>query len=189
TLDPTMRAIRLPGHDKVVVSDTVGFVSDLPTQLVAAFRATLEEVIEADLIVHVRDIAHPDSDAQAQDVAGVLAGLGLNNEHKRVPMLTVWNKIDALGAEERAALAGRAGEDAVLVSALSGEGFESLRERMAILLRAQAHVHEFQLAEGDGRRLAWLHEHGEVIERASTGAGLRLQVRLSDVDRARFESL
>lgn len=189
TLDPTMRAIRLPGHDKVVLSDTVGFVSDLPTQLVAAFRATLEEVIEADLIVHVRDISHPDSDAQAKDVADVLSGLGLADEHKRVPMLTVWNKIDALAPEERAALEERAGEDAVLVSALTGEGMQTLRERMALLLRANAHVHEFRLEAGDGRRLAWLHEHGEVIGRDSDGSGLKLQVRLSEVDRARFSTL
>ena len=189
TLDPTMRAIRLPGHDKVVVSDTVGFVSDLPTQLVAAFRATLEEVIEADLIVHVRDISHPDSDAQVQDVAGVLAGLGLSDEIKRVPLLTVYNKIDALGAEEREALAGRAGEDAVLVSALTGEGLEALREQMAIMLRAGTHVHDIRLASSDGRRLAWLHEHGEVIGRSDDEAGVALQVRLSDADRARFATI
>ncbi len=189
TLDPTMRAIRLPGHDKVVVSDTVGFVSDLPTQLVAAFRATLEEVIEADLIVHVRDISHPDSDAQARDVADVLAGLGLSDEVKRVPLLTVYNKIDALGPEEREALAGRAGEDAVLVSALTGEGLDALREQMAILLRAGTHVHDIRLASSDGRRLAWLHEHGEVIGRNDDEAGVALQVRLSDADRARFATI
>ena len=189
TLDPTMRAIRLPGHDKVVVSDTVGFVSDLPTQLVAAFRATLEEVIEADLIVHVRDISHPDSDAQARDVADVLAGLGLSDEVKRVPLLTVYNKIDALGPEEREALAGRAGEDAVLVSALTGEGLDALREQMAILLRAGTHVHDIRLASSDGRRLAWLHEHGEVIGRNDAEAGVALQVRLSDADRARFATI
>ena len=189
TLDPTMRAIRLPGHDKVVVSDTVGFVSDLPTQLVAAFRATLEEVIEADLIVHVRDISHPDSDAQARDVADVLAGLGLSDEVKRVPLLTVYNKIDALGPEEREALAGRAGEDAVLVSALTGEGLDALREQMAILLRAGTHVHDIRLAASDGRRLAWLHEHGEVIGRSDDAAGVAVQVRLSDADRARFATI
>ncbi len=189
TLDPTMRAIRLPGHDKVVVSDTVGFVSDLPTQLVAAFRATLEEVIEADLIVHVRDISHPDSDAQAKDVADVLSGLGLADELKRVPLLTVYNKIDALSHEERAALAIRAGDDAVLVSALTGEGVETLREQMAILLRAGTHVHELHLGAGDGRRLAWLHEHGEVIGRTDDDAGLALKVRLSDADWARFATL
>jgi GTP-binding protein HflX len=184
-----MRAIRLPGHDKVVVSDTVGFVSDLPTQLVAAFRATLEEVIEADLIVHVRDISHPDSDAQARDVADVLAGLGLSDEVKRVPLLTVYNKIDALGPEEREALAGRAGDDAVLVSALTGEGLDALREQMAILLRAGTHVHDIRLASSDGRRLAWLHEHGEVIGRNDDEAGVALQVRLSDADRARFATI
>jgi GTP-binding protein HflX len=189
TLDPTMRAIKLPGHDKVVVSDTVGFVSDLPTQLVAAFRATLEEVIEADLIVHVRDISHPDSDAQAQDVADVLAGLGMSNELNRVPMLTVFNKIDALDPDERAAVAARAGDDAVPVSALTGEGLDTLRDQMAIMLRAGTHVHEFHLAQGDGRRLAWLHEHGEVIGRTNDETGVSLQVRLSDADRARFAAL
>jgi GTPase len=189
TLDPTMRAIKLPGHDKVVVSDTVGFISDLPTQLVAAFRATLEEVIEADLIVHVRDISHPDSEAQAQDVAGVLSGLGLADELKRVPMLTVWNKVDALDVEARDALRARAGDDAVLVSALTGEGLEALRERMATLLRVGSHVHEFHLAAGDGRRLAWLHEHGEVIDRRSDADGLSVDVRLSDADLARFAGL
>ncbi len=186
TLDPTMRAIVLPGHDKVVVSDTVGFVSDLPTQLVAAFRATLEEVTEADLIIHVRDISHPDSEAQAQDVADVLAGLGLSDELKRVPLLTVYNKIDALDADALAALAG---EDAVLVSALTGAGFETLRDRMAILLRAGGHVHELRLSSNDGRRLAWLHEHGEVIGRQHDESGVAVQVRLSDVDRARFAAL
>ena len=189
TLDPTMRAIKLPGHDKVVVSDTVGFVSDLPTQLVAAFRATLEEVIEADLIVHVRDISHPDSEAQAHDVAGVLSGLGLTDELKRVPMLTVYNKIDALDATAREVLEARAGGDAVLASALTGEGIEALRDQMAILLRIGTHVHEIHLSQSDGRRLAWLHEHGEVIGRANDDDGVALQVRLSDADRARFAAL
>ncbi len=189
TLDPTMRAIKLPGHDKVVISDTVGFVSDLPTQLVAAFRATLEEVTEADLIVHVRDISHPDSDAQAQDVADVLAGLGLADELKRVPMLTVFNKIDTLPPEERAAVEARAGDDAVPVSALSGEGLEALREQMAILLRAGSRIHQFHLAAGDGRRLAWLHEHGDVLGRTAIDSGIDVQVRLSDADRARFATI
>ena len=186
TLDPTMRAIKLPGHDKVVVSDTVGFVSDLPTQLVAAFRATLEEVIEADLIVHVRDISHPDSEAQAQDVADVLTGLGLADEQNRTAMLTVWNKIDALPPEEREALADRAGEHAIAVSALTGEGLEELREQMAILLRAGTHVHEIRLQSSEGRRIAWLHEHGEVLSTAYDDAGVALSVRLSTADHARF---
>lgn len=189
TLDPTMRAIKLPGHDKVVLSDTVGFVSDLPTQLVAAFRATLEEVTEADLIVHVRDISHPDTEAQAQDVAKVLTGLGLADELKRVPMLTVFNKIDALEPDQREAVKVRAGEDAVLVSAITGEGLDELREQMAILLRADTHIHEIQLAAGDGRRMAWLHEHGEVIGRKDDDRGQTLQVRLSDNDWSRFAAI
>jgi GTP-binding protein HflX len=189
TLDPTMRAIKLPGHDKVVVSDTVGFVSDLPTQLVAAFRATLEEVIEADLIVHVRDISHPDSEAQAQDVADVLTGLGLADENHRTAMLTVWNKIDALPPEEREALAIRAGENAIAVSALTGEGIDALRDQMAIMLRAGTHVHEIRIGASDGRRMAWLHEHGEVVASQYDEAGVAVQVRLSDADHARFAAL
>ncbi|MBC7507067.1 MAG: GTPase HflX [Sandarakinorhabdus sp.] len=187
TLDPTMRAIKLPGHDKVVLSDTVGFVSDLPTQLVAAFRATLEEVIEADLIIHVRDISHPDSEAQAQDVANVLSGLGLADELKRVPMLTVYNKIDAMAPEARAALA--QGDDAIAVSALTGEGIEALRDQMDLLLRAGSHVHDIRLESSDGRRMAWLHEHGEVVGQQYDDAGVAVQVRLSDADRARFAAL
>ena len=189
TLDPTMRAIRLPGHDKVVLSDTVGFVSDLPTQLVAAFRATLEEVIEADLIVHVRDISHPDSEAQAQDVAKVLAGLGLADELKRVSMLTVYNKIDAMEPDARAALAQREGDDAIAVSALTGEGIEALLAQMDILLRAGTHMHDIRLDSSDGRRLAWLHEHGDVVGQQYGAEGVAVQVRLSDVDRARFAAL
>lgn len=186
TLDPTMRAITLPGIDKVVLSDTVGFVSDLPTQLVAAFRATLEEVLEADLIVHVRDVAHPDSDAQAADVMGVLASLGIA---ETAPLLTVLNKIDAIEPEARAALLDRADATTVPVSALGGEGVPELRQRIAELLRGGARVHAIRLAAGDGRRLAWLHEHGDVIARDVDEHGLALQVRLSDADRARFSAL
>ncbi len=189
TLDPTMRAIKLPGYDKVVVSDTVGFVSDLPTQLVAAFRATLEEVVEADLIIHVRDISHPDSDAQAADVMAVLTGLGLADELKRVPLLTVFNKIDALDEDERAAVIQRAGEDAIAVSALTGEGLDALRAQTAILLRSGSHVHDIHLGAGEGRRMAWLYDHGEVVGRLDDEAGMTLQVRLSDTDRARFAAL
>lgn len=189
TLDPTMRAIRLPGHDKVVLSDTVGFVSDLPTQLVAAFRATLEEVTEADLIVHVRDISHPDSEAQAADVLGVLTDLGMTPENGQAPMLTVFNKIDAMTPEERAVVAERAGEDAIPVSALTGEGIDRLREAMATLLRAGSRVHEITLPIGDGRRMAWLHEHGEVVGTREDGDQVQMQVRLSDKDRSRFTAL
>jgi GTP-binding protein HflX len=189
TLDPTMRAIRLPGHDKLVLSDTVGFVSDLPTQLVAAFRATLEEVLEADLIVHVRDISHPDSDAQAQDVMKVLSELGLAPEHRETPMLTVFNKIDALDAEQRELLKARTGGDAIPVSALTGEGLDDLCAAMDIALRAGARVHRFVLPAADGKRLAWLHSHGDVVSEAYDEDGVTIEVRLSDKDRARFVAM
>ncbi len=189
TLDPTMRAIRLPGHDKVVLSDTVGFVSDLPTQLVAAFRATLEEVMEADLIIHVRDISHPDSDAQAQDVIDVLTSLGLAPGQRETPMITVFNKIDALDAEQREVVLGQAGDDAILVSALTGEGLERLQAAMDLTLRAGSRVHRITLPVGDGRRLAWLHSHGEVVGQSGEETSLTLNVRLSDKDKSRFDAL
>ncbi len=189
TLDPTMRAIKLPGHDKLVLSDTVGFVSDLPTQLVAAFRATLEEVLEADLIVHVRDISHPDSDAQAQDVMKVLTELGLAPEGRETPMLTVFNKIDAMDAEQREALQARTGGDAIPVSALTGEGLDELRAAMDIALRVGARVHRFVLPAADGKRLAWLHSHGDVVSEAYDDDGVTIEVRLSDKDRARFAAM
>ena len=132
TLDPTMRQVKLPGFDKAILSDTVGFVSDLPTELVAAFRATLEEVAAADLILHVRDRSHPDSDAQAADVATVLASLGLD-EPGSPPRLEVWNKIDRMDGPERDEMLGEAArrEDVVAVSALTGEGVDALREAIA----------------------------------------------------------
>src|SRR5207237_5748356 len=126
TLDPTMREIALPGLDKTILSDTVGFISDLPTQLVAAFRATLEEVISADLIVHVRDISHPDSDAQRADVEAVLKEIGV--EEGGAPRLEAWNKVDLLDAEAAARLRAEAArrEDVVVLSALSGQGMGRL---------------------------------------------------------------
>jgi GTP-binding protein HflX len=189
TLDPTMRAISLPGHEKIVLSDTVGFVSDLPTQLVAAFRATLEEVTEADLIVHVRDISHPDTDAQAADVAKVLSDLGLVEDESRIQILTVFNKIDALDKESHEAVFARAGADAVAISALTGEGMEALCEQIGVLLRAGSRVHDIRLTQSDGRRLAWLHQHGEVVRREDGDDMVSLKVRLSDTDHARFAAL
>lgn len=193
TLDPTLRAIRLPGHDKVMLSDTVGFVSDLPTQLVAAFRATLEEVLSADLIIHVRDISHADSDAQAADVEEVLGTLGVRSGGPdAVPMIEAWNKLDRVDEDRRAALEAEADrrDDVVALSALTGEGLERLITAVADRLTAAARVHRFQLSSSDGEGLAWLRAHGTVVrEEASEDRTTRsVDVRLSDVDRRRFEA-
>jgi GTP-binding protein HflX len=185
TLDPTMRAGVLPGFDKVIFSDTVGFVSSLPTQLVAAFRATLEEVTEADVIVHVRDIAHPDTDAQAADVMTVLRDLGVVDGATVTPMLTALNKIDLLPPDARAGL--RVADDAVAISAVTGEGVDALVAKIAETLQAKANIHAIRIDGSDGKRLAWLYSHGEVLARESLDDGATLvQVRLSDDDFARF---
>jgi GTP-binding protein HflX len=190
TLDPTMRDVRLPGFDKVILSDTVGFVSDLPTELIAAFRATLEEVASADLLVHVRDMAHPDRDAQAEDVDDVLASLGLAEEGAP-PRLEAWNKIDLLPAEERDRLAeeARRREDVVLISAITGEGLDALRQRMAEALRSGEQVHDIRLPACDGGRIAWLHARGEVLDQIVDHDEVRLSVRLSPDNWARFQAL
>lgn len=190
TLDPTMREIRLPGIDKAILSDTVGFVSDLPTELIAAFRATLEEVQSADLIVHVRDMAHADRDAQRADVEDVLTSLGLG-EGDSPPRLEVWNKIDLIPAEERTALLGEAArrDDVVPMSALSGEGLDRFRSVAAGLLRQNARIHHVRLPAGEGSRIAWLHARGEVLEQGSDGDDILIAVRLSPHDWARFQSL
>ena len=132
TLDPTMRDVRLPGFDKAILSDTVGFVSDLPTELIAAFRATLEEVASADLLVHVRDMAHPDREAQREDVDDVLESLGLAEEGAP-PRIEAWNKIDLLSGEERERLTEEAKrrDDVVPISAVTGEGLDALREHLS----------------------------------------------------------
>ncbi|MBU3029995.1 GTPase HflX [Paracoccus marinaquae] len=198
TLDPTMRAIRLPaagggaGGRKIILSDTVGFISDLPTELVAAFRATLEEVLEADLILHVRDISHPETEEQAEDVAAILDSLGVDED---VASIEVWNKIDALSAETRAALrrTGARTDGVQSVSALSGEGLEDLVAAIdAHLARALDEPREaavVTLPFGDGRRRAWLHEAG-VVEREESGeAGLVLHLRWTARQKAGFEAL
>ena len=190
TLDPTMRDIHLPGFDKAILSDTVGFVSDLPTELVAAFRATLEEVASADLLVHVRDMSHPDREAQAEDVEDVLSSLGLAEEGAP-PRIEAWNKIDCLSAQERDRLLSEAErrEDVVPISALSGEGVEPLRERIAVGLRSGGQVHVVTLPAGDGGRIAWLHARGEVLEQEVEDNRMILSVRLSADNWARFQAL
>ena len=190
TLDPTMRAFKLPRFDKAILSDTVGFVSDLPTELVAAFRATLEEVESADLILHVRDIAHPDSDAQAADVAQVLATLGLD-EAGSPPRIEVWNKLDLLHGDDREALLAEAARrgDVFPVSALSGEGVEALGTAIGKRLQDKAAIHRLKVSAGDGPRLAWLHAHGEMLDQRMEGETVHLAVRLSPHNWARFQTL
>lgn len=190
TLDPTMRDVKIPGFDKAILSDTVGFVSNLPTELVAAFRATLEEVRAADLILHVRDIAHPDSDAQKADVEAVLGSLGLDEEGAP-PRLEVWNKIDLVVGDERQAVLNEAArrEDVVPISAADGTGIEALREEISRRLRGTAEVHQVRLPAGDGGRLAWLHARGEVLDSRVDGETINLAVRLSDENWTRFQAL
>ncbi len=189
TLDPTMRSIELPGIDKAILSDTVGFVSALPTQLVAAFRATLEEVLEADIIVHVRDVAHSDSAAQASDVETVLRDLGVIDGDRQIPVLTALNKIDLLDVDGQAALTGRDTATEVAISALTGAGVGTLLERVADTLQSAAKSHHVRLSAADGRRAAWLHEHGDVVGRIDDELGALLHVRLTDAAKARFDAL
>lgn len=190
TLDPTMRDIRLPGFDKVILSDTVGFVSDLPTELIAAFRATLEEVREADLLVHVRNMAHPDREAQREDVDDVLTSLGLGEEGAP-PRIEAWNKVDLLSGEERERLFKEAKrrEDVVPISAVTGEGLEALRDCTAEKLRSGEQVHLVRLPASAGERIAWLHSRGEILEQKLDEDELELSVRLSPDNWARFQVL
>ncbi|MCB2110545.1 MAG: GTPase HflX [Defluviimonas sp.] len=188
TLDPTMRALALPTGERVILSDTVGFVSDLPTQLVAAFRATLEEVLEADLILHVRDIAHPESEEQAADVVDILESLGVDPS---VPLIEVWNKIDLLDADRRAALlatdARRPGVHAA--SALTGEGLDGLLAAVSEAL-GEERVHEvLHLGFGEGRRRAWLHEQGVVTAESEADGGFALSVHWTRRQKGRFEAI
>jgi GTP-binding protein HflX len=189
TLDPTMREISVPGFDKAILSDTVGFISDLPTQLVAAFRATLEEVISADLIIHVRDISHPDTDAQRQDVEQVLKEIGVAGESGHT-MLEAWNKVDLLSAEDGASVAAEAErkEDVITISALSGEGVSALIQYAADRLREGSKLRRITLPAGAGEAIAWLHANGEVVDQQADELQTEYQVRLSDASWARFQS-
>ena len=198
TLDPTMRAISLPGVEKAILSDTVGFISDLPTQLVAAFRATLEEVTAADLILHVRDIANPSTQAQKTQVLEVLADLGLieGEWSAAIPIIEVWNKVDILPEDAaREVLETAAADDAtVAISAETGQGIDALLERLGEQLTQGARVHELLLPASAGRQIAWLHAHGEVIEEGEAGSGpegplRRLVVRLNTKELGQFETL
>ena len=186
TLDPTMRGLRLPSGRRVILSDTVGFISELPTELVAAFRATLEEVSEADVILHIRDAAHPDSASQRADVTAVLDGMvadGTLDEAWPARTLEVLNKADLLGGVEQ--VPPRTG--VVAVSALTGEGLPGLRAAIDERIAAGMEIADYTILPADGARLAWLYEHGEVIGRDDAEAAIRVTVRLLPADRARFE--
>ncbi len=183
TLDPTMREVKLPGGRRIILSDTVGFISDLPTMLVAAFRATLEEVIEADLVLHVRDIAHVETDAQRADVIAVLTDLGIRAEATNTRVVEVWNKVDLLigeAREEALWAAGRAERIPALVSAVTGEGIDDL----LALIDAQFSVHdeiiELNVPATDGAVLAWLHENAQVLGQLSDEDGVtHVKVRIA----------
>jgi len=174
TLDPTLRAIDLPHGTRIILSDTVGFISDLPTMLVAAFRATLEEVIEADIILHVRDMSHEDTAAQSADVAKVLGELGIEATDRRI--IEVWNKIDALDADGRDRifnLASRQGADnaPVVVSALTGEGVDRLLAAIETRLGEGRQTLTVSLDASDGAGLSWLYRHAEVLDKHSDDEG------------------
>lgn len=187
TLDPTMRSVKLPGGRTVILSDTVGFISDLPTQLVAAFRATLEEVTEADLLLHVRDAADPESAAQKRDVEQVLEELGLADDASK-PMIEVLNKADLIPPEELALLQERPdGERWVLASALTGEGCDTLMNAIDRALAAQRTVVELDVDLADGKTLAWLYRRGQVLAREDRETAAHLTVALDPADLARLE--
>jgi len=193
TLDPTMRGISLPSGRRAILSDTVGFISDLPTQLVEAFRATLEEVAAADIILHVRDVAHPDTSSQRNDVLDVLRELANGpgaplDEGWGGRVVEVLNKADLLGGIGAVPwLNGGDAGLAVAVSALTGEGLGDLRAALDTRLSAGMEVVDYAIPAADGARLAWLYRHGEVVARDDAEGDVRLTVRLSPADRARFE--
>jgi GTP-binding protein HflX len=168
TLDPTLRAVALPHGARIILSDTVGFISDLPTMLVAAFRATLEEVVEADLILHVRDVSHEDSEAQSRDVEKVLAELDIAAADRR--LFEVWNKIDRLNDDGRASLVNLAERRAaqrqpVPVSALTGEGIDRLAGMIETRLSEDRQTLEISVDAADGAGLSWLYRHSEVLSK------------------------
>jgi GTP-binding protein HflX len=193
TLDPTLRAVDLPHGARIILSDTVGFISDLPTMLVAAFRATLEEVIEADVILHVRDVSHEDAEAQQHDVEDVLRQLGIDaGQGGRV--IEVWNKIDRLDADERdrlANLAVRQEHRPVLVSALTGDGMERLADMIEARIAESRTVLDLVLDGADGAGISWLHRNTEVLSRANQAEGtvamtVRVDPAKAAVVRAKF---
>jgi GTP-binding protein HflX len=188
TLDPTMRKVALDTGDEVILSDTVGFISDLPTQLVAAFRATLEEVLEADVILHVRDISHPETESQRAEVMAILSDMGVT---EATPLIEVWNKGDLLDAETAAALQARAERDPdiFVTSAVTGQGLRPMLERVSARLSAPKTTETMFLPYSEARKRAWLHDQA-VVENERTGEeGYSLTVRWTALQKARFDKV
>ena len=188
TLDPTMRGILLPSGQKVILSDTVGFISDLPTQLVAAFRATLEEVLEADLICHVRDISHPETTEQKADVLDILGKLGVD---AAVPVIEVWNKLDLVEGEAREGLAVQASraEGLYALSALNGEGIGPLIRAIEVQFAEETTERRMHLPYADGKRRAWLHGEGTVVAEVADDKGYQMSLRWTARQEKRFREL
>ena len=188
TLDPTMRSVKLGPGFEVIFSDTVGFISDLPTELVAAFRATLEEVLTADIILHVRDISHAASEEQAGDVDQIIANLGVS---EATPIFQLWNKIDLLPEEAVAATAARADrqDDVFAISALSGDGIEQVLDTIATALNAAAQSDEIVLDHADGKRRAWLYAQGVVIEEQTRDTDSVLSLSWTSKQKTQFAAL
>lgn len=192
TLDPTLRAVALPHGARIILSDTVGFISDLPTMLIAAFRATLEEVVEADVILHVRDVSHEDAEAQLRDVEKILHELGIEPHkegHDKRSLIEVWNKIDRLDAAARVRLTNIAerrepAERPVLVSAATGEGLEYLAERIERRLAANREIIELRLDPADGAGVSWLYRHTEVLNKSIDETGVIAMTVRADPDKA-----
>jgi len=192
TLDPTMREFSLPGYDKAILSDTVGFVSDLPTQLVAAFRATLEEVTAADIIVHVRDISHEATEAQARDVRQILADLGVSEEAGGgPPVIEAWNKIDKIDPDdpEYARIMPPLPDNVCAISAETGAGVDILVNLIAKTLSEGYKCEKITIAASDGKRMAWLHENGRVLSSEQQADELVLEVEMSPRNWGRYDAL
>jgi len=186
TLDPTMRQVCLPCGREIILSDTVGFISELPTQLIAAFRATLEEVLEADLIIHVRDITHPETEHQKEDVVTILKQLGIEVEYNP-NLIEVLNKIDLFPPENLLNAQTREDQQEVLISALTGEGIGNLLKLIEIKLAASLETFALDVKSSNGAALAWLYQHGEVLERHDQEESIHLKVRLTHANRAKYE--
>jgi GTP-binding protein HflX len=188
TLDPTMRSVHLSNGTDIILSDTVGFISDLPTELVASFRATLEEVLAADLICHVRDIAHPQSDEQAEDVRKILETLGVG---EGVPVIEVWNKSDLLDPDARDSLAEVAArrDEVQVISSIDGSGIEALVEAISERIKPAVSRERVFLGWKDAKRRAWLFEKSLVLEERSDNSGAYFLVEWTPVQKATFQAM